>query len=317
MTDRDYAIKSMKEITFQMASHAQDYLEVTIERHYTDIKELMTSYQKLILENQIVLEELDMECQEKINEDMAYALSYLSIYNNQLNVTKMHREMNNLMIIYGLSDMIYRGMTLVKFYAPNGVMLSEILHSCFCSHYNKTDVEVQQELGIGRTSFYKMKKQALGYLGFYFYEIVVPQAKDKRFKPSLGVEEEQVSNMRYEDSMKGVAAQIIKEQQRASKIKNNPEEFHWYDEYATLNFFRLVCKNIGNLGNGEIEKMVTRLKSIDHKAVENHVNGAVWAFDYDKMFCVLMENEICRKVCEKNKYNSWTKLIGQYCISMA
>ena len=317
MTDRDYAIKSMKEITFQMASHAQDYLEVTIERHYTDIKELMTSYQKLILENQIVLEELDMECQEKINEDMAYALSYLSIYNNQLNVPKMHREMNNLMIIYGLSDMIYRGMTLVKFYAPNGVMLSEILHSCFCSHYNKTDVEVQQELGIGRTSFYKMKKQALGYVGFYFYEIVVPQAKDKRFKPSLGVEEEQVNNMRYEDSMKGVAAQIIKEQQRASKIKNNPEEFHWHDEYATLNFFRFVCKNIGNLGNGEIEKMVTRLKSIDQKAVENHVNGAVWAFDYDKMFWVLMENEICRKVCEKNKYNSWTKLIGNYCVSMA
>ena len=315
MTDRDYAIKSMKEITFQMASHAQDYLEVTIERHYTDIKELMTSYQKLILENQIVLEELDMECQEKINEDMAYALSYLSIYNNQLNVPKMHREMNNLMIIYGLSDMIYRGMTLVKFYAPNGVMLSEILHSCFCSHYNKTDVEVQQELGIGRTSFYKMKKQALGYLGFYFYEIVVPQAKDKRFKPSLGVEEEQVSNMRYEDSMKGVADQIIKEQQRASKIKNNPEEFHWHDEYATLNFFRFICKNIGNLRNGEIEKMVTRLKNIDQKAVENHVNGAVWAFDYDKMFCVLMENEICRKVCEKNKYNNWMNLIGQYCVS--
>ena len=24
--------------------------------------------------------------------------------------------------------------------------------------------------------------------------------------------------------------------------------------------------------------------SIDQKAVENHVNGAVWAFDYDKMF---------------------------------
>ena len=44
--------------------------------------------------------------------------------------------------------------------------------------------------------------------------------------------------MRYEDSMKGVAAQIIKEQLRASKIKNNPEDFHWHDEYATLNFFR-------------------------------------------------------------------------------
>ena len=108
-----------------------------------------------------------------------------------------------------------------------------------------------------------------------------------------------MSNMRYEDSMKGVADQIIKEQQRVSKIINNPEEFHWHDEYATLNFFRFICKNIGNLRNGEIEKMATRLKNIDQKAVENHVNGAVWAFDYDKMFCVLMENEICQKVCEK------------------
>ena len=129
--------------------------------------------------------------------------------------------------------------------------------------------------------------------------------------------EEYLCRMETLHELKGVADQIIKEQQRVSKIKNNPEEFHWHDEYATLNFFRFICKNIGNLRNGEIEKMVTRLKNIDQKAVENHVNGAVWAFDYDKMFCVLMENEICRKVCEKNKYNSWTKLIGQYCVSMA
>ena len=127
--------------------------------------------------------------------------------------------------------------------------------------------------------------------------------------------EEYLCRMETLHELKGVAAQIIKEQQRVSKIKNNPEEFHWYDEYATLNFFRFICKNIGNLRNGEIEKMATRLKNIDQKAVENHVNGAVWAFDYDKMFCVLMENEICRKVCEKNKYNSWMNLIGQYCVS--
>lgn len=108
MTDRDYAIKSMKEVTFQMATHAQDYLEVTMDRHHEDIKALMVNYQKLILENKMVLEELEMECQEKINEDMAYALSYLDIYGKQLNVTKLKHEMNNLMVIYGLSDMVYR-----------------------------------------------------------------------------------------------------------------------------------------------------------------------------------------------------------------
>ena len=90
--------------------------------------------------------------------------------------------------------------------------------------------------------------------------------------------EEYLCRMETLHELKGVADQIIKEQQRVSKIKNNPEEFHWHDEYATLNFFRFICKNIGNLRNGEIEKMVTRLNRIDQKAVENHVNGAVWAF---------------------------------------
>ena len=39
----------------------------------------MTSYQKLILETQIVLEELDMECQEKINEDTSAIFLSLTI----------------------------------------------------------------------------------------------------------------------------------------------------------------------------------------------------------------------------------------------
>lgn len=120
--------------------------------------------------------------------------------------------------------------------------------------------------------------------------------------------------MRYEDSMKAVADQIMRDQKRAKKIESNPEEFRWYDEYATLNFFKYICLSIGNLSNGEIEKMVTRLKKLDKKAVEEHKKGAVWVFDYDKMFLVLQENEICRKVCEKNKYRNWMQLIGNYCL---
>lgn len=45
--------------------------------------------------------------------------------------------------------------------------------------------------------------------------------------------------------------------------------------------------------------MVTRLKNIDQKAVENHVNGAVWAFDYDKMFCVLMEMKFAERCVKR------------------
>ena len=86
MTDKEYAIKSLKEIAFQMATHAQDCLKMAMDRHYKGIKSLMVNYQKLILKNKTVLEKLDLDCQEKINEDLAYALSYLDIYGKQLHV---------------------------------------------------------------------------------------------------------------------------------------------------------------------------------------------------------------------------------------
>lgn len=52
-------------------------IDATMDCHYKKMKELLEWYQKLILENQMVLEELEQECQEKLNEDMAYVLQYM------------------------------------------------------------------------------------------------------------------------------------------------------------------------------------------------------------------------------------------------
>ena len=70
MTERDYAIKSFKEITLNAKRHTEQRMDL----YYEKIKTLMSDYQDLILENQMVLEELEQECQDKINENMAYAL---------------------------------------------------------------------------------------------------------------------------------------------------------------------------------------------------------------------------------------------------
>lgn len=186
MTDRDYAIKSLKEVTIKAARQQEEVLD----RNYRKMKELLGTYQKLILENQMVLIELEQECQDKLNEDMAYALQYMSVYDYRIDVVRLRQEMDNLMLIYSLSDLIYRAMVLVKYYAPKGPALSEIIHGCYCSNMNKTDVEVQIELGYAKTKFYEMKKRALRYMGYYFYEIVLPQAENRRFKPSFDVSEE-------------------------------------------------------------------------------------------------------------------------------
>ena len=43
--------------------------------------------------------------------------------------------------------------------------------------------DVMLELGMSRATFYRKKKAALRYLGYYFFEIMVPQSANKRYKP--------------------------------------------------------------------------------------------------------------------------------------
>ena len=66
MTERDYAIRSFKEITLNAARHTEERMDL----YYEKMKALMNNYQDLILENQMVLDELEQECQEKINENI-------------------------------------------------------------------------------------------------------------------------------------------------------------------------------------------------------------------------------------------------------
>ena len=155
------------------------------------IRELMNNYQDLILENQMVLDELEQECQEKINENMAYALQYMDSYDYRMNLVKLKKEVNNIILIYGLCDMVNRAMTLVKYFTPNfGTEYYDVLYSCFCRHRKMADMEIMLELGLSRASFYRKKKAALRYLGYYFFEIVVPQSANKRYKPSFPETEE-------------------------------------------------------------------------------------------------------------------------------
>ena len=186
MTEREYAIKSFKEVTVVM-----NLCKGESNNKYTDdMKRLLTYYKKLIAANEYVLEELEQECQEKINADMAYALDYINKYDYRLNVGKLANEMENLMLVYGLSDMIYRAMILVKYFHPKGTLLMDIVHDAYCSHVEYRDVDVWQNLGVSRTVYYREKKEAIRVMGYFFFRVVVPQAKSKRFKPSFPISEE-------------------------------------------------------------------------------------------------------------------------------
>lgn len=173
MTEKMYALKLMGTVKGQMKCLSEDRLE----EYYKRIKVLMGTYRKLVIESQVVLEELEAECQEKINENLAYALDYINKYDYRINVARLHYEMENLLVIYGLSDLIHRSLILTKYYAPQGKELEEIIRKCYCNSIRHKDEDIQLELGYGRSKFYERKKTALKYLGFYFYEIVLPLTK--------------------------------------------------------------------------------------------------------------------------------------------
>lgn len=87
--------------------------------------------------------------------------------------------------------MVPRAMTLVKYFTPNcGEEHYDVLYSCYCRSRKVADMDVMLELGMSRATFYRKKKAALRYLGYYFFEIVVLQSANKRYKPSFLVEEE-------------------------------------------------------------------------------------------------------------------------------
>lgn len=79
------------------------------------------------------------------------------------------------------------------------------------------------------------------------------------------------------------------------------------DNYHSMSFFRKVCQELGNLKNKEITQMLDILK----EGIE-HSHREIYYFDEDKMYEVLTSNPICRKVCEKQKYNSWQDIITRF-----
>ena len=98
------------------------------------------------------------------------ALQYMDAYDYRMNLGKLKKEVNNIILIYGLCDMVNRAMTLVKYFTPNfGTEYYDVLYGCFCRHRKMTEMEIMLELGMSRASFYRKKKAALRYLGYYFF----------------------------------------------------------------------------------------------------------------------------------------------------
>ena len=73
------------------------------------MKKFLHFYRKLIEESEQVIEEIDEQCQDQINQDIAYALQYLDVCDIGVDMKRLSAAMNDVVFHYGLTDMMKRG----------------------------------------------------------------------------------------------------------------------------------------------------------------------------------------------------------------
>lgn len=92
---------------------------------------------------------------------------------------RMCAAMEDVVFLYGLTSMIERGLDLIRRFVPKkGEMYSNIIREYFCSDIRRTDEEVMDVLPewISRRQYYREKREAIRWMGYYFFEVVVSQA---------------------------------------------------------------------------------------------------------------------------------------------
>lgn len=124
-----------------------------------EMKNFFRRYGEMLQNSQLDIHELDKECHEMINESLDYALTYLLDWDYRINVPKLKKEVHRLMDLKCLCNLVSRARILTEYYAPNGVVLEELIYRRYCSNIVRTDVEVWQEMGFSRSVYYEKKKQ--------------------------------------------------------------------------------------------------------------------------------------------------------------
>lgn len=161
------------------------YRERILDKHENDMRELLYLYRSLVKKNALVTEEIEQECQELINQDMAYAIQFLDVYDVRFDMKRLSAAMDDMVFLYGLSDLLERGLALVRNLVPiKGRIYSEIIRGYFFGNTGNTDEIVMEKIPgeISRRQYYREKKEAIRMMGYYFYEVVIPQIRREGYK---------------------------------------------------------------------------------------------------------------------------------------
>ena len=150
-----------------------------MNRYAENMKYLLEQYHRILKEHPgIILKEAKEDSDGEEYKEKAHTLTQLCQVGN-ISLILRQGGPNQSALFAMLVEAIYRTLILVRYYAPDGELLYEVLKETYCTGRHLSEVQLCASLCISRATYYRRKQKGILYAGYFFYEAVLPEMEGR------------------------------------------------------------------------------------------------------------------------------------------
>ena len=173
ITEDDYAMK------FCMLIILDERKVSGMSKYADNFKYILESYSKILKAHPgLVLKEAETDTGNREFKEQVHMLGEICKMGN-INLLLRQGSLKQSELFSILVEAIYRTMILVRYYAPDGDLLSKVLKEAYCSDKDFSEVQICKNLNVSRATYYRRKQKGILYAGYFFYEAVLPEMEGR------------------------------------------------------------------------------------------------------------------------------------------
>lgn len=149
---------------------------------YHNAKLLLKLYSKVLWRIEHSLKEMNTECFYLNRISLAEAIESLLDMNTDLDRLNLESRLESLDVSRVILELINKALVLLKAYPEKGERYFDILNKMYILNNRYSENEMLEYLNIGRTTFYREKKDAIHMLGVILWGFLIPDLEDRKEK---------------------------------------------------------------------------------------------------------------------------------------
>ena len=147
------------------------------DKYYHNAGRLLKLYKGVAWRLSHSLNEMDEECRCIGNVTLKKAMQELIDMDSDLSRLKLDERMESITVSYQMIQIVDRALAMLKDYPYRGEQYFEIINRVHILDYPYTEQEMLDRLRIGKTTYYKYKKEAVAMLGVVLWGFVIPELR--------------------------------------------------------------------------------------------------------------------------------------------